>query len=38
MKFGMSTQNEMLMAIGKLKLKPEVEFQFGGSSYNSAVE
>ena len=45
MKFGMSMQNEMPMTIGRLKSKPEVEFQYGGhslfetgSSYNSAVE
>jgi len=45
MKFGTPTQNETLMTIGRLKLKPEVEFQYGGrsfsetgSSYNSAVE
>jgi len=45
MKFGMPTQNETLMTIGRLKLKLEVEFQYGGrsfsetgSSYNSAVE
>jgi len=45
MKFGTPTQNETLMTIGKLKLKPEVEVQYvgrpfseTGSSYNSAVE
>jgi len=45
MKFGMPTQNEMLMTTGRLKLKPEVKFQYGGrsfsetgNSYNSAVE
>jgi len=45
MKFGVPTQNEMPMTIGRLKSKPEVEFQYGshsfsetGSSYNSAVE
>jgi len=44
-KFGTPTQNEMLMTIGRLKLKTEVEFQYGGrsfsetgSSYNSAME
>jgi len=45
MKFGVPTQNEWLMPIDRLKLKPEVEFEYGGrsfcetgSSYNSAVE
>jgi len=45
MKFSVLTQNEMPMTIGRLKSKPEVEFQYGGrrlfetrSSYNSAVE
>jgi len=45
MKFGKPTQNEMLMPTGRLKLKHEVEFQYGGrslsetgNSYNSAVE
>jgi len=44
-KFGTLTQNETLMTIGRLKLKPEVELQYGGrsfsetgSSYNSVVE
>jgi len=44
-KFGTAMQNEMLMTIGRLKLKLEVEFQYGsrsfsetGSSYNSAAE
>jgi len=38
-------QNEMLMTMDRLKLKPEVAFQYGGrsfsetgSSYNSAVD
>jgi len=45
MKFGVPTQNEMPMTTGRLKSKPEVEFQYGGrsfyktgSSYNSAVD
>jgi len=45
MKFGTPTQNETLMMTGRLKLTPEVEFQYGGPSfsengcsYNSAVE
>jgi len=45
MKFGMPTQNKMLMTIGGLKLKLEIEFQYDGrsfsetgSSYNSAAE
>ena len=45
MKFSTLTQNEMPMTVGRLKLKPEVEFQYGsrslfetGSSYNSAME
>jgi len=44
MKFGVPKQNEILMTIGRLKLKSEVEFQYGGrsfsatgSSYNSAA-
>jgi len=42
--FGARMQNEMYMTIGRLKSKPEVEFQYGGrsfsptgSSYNSAA-
>jgi len=45
MKFSVLTRNEMPIVIGRLKSKPEVEFQYGGrllfetgSSYNSAVE
>jgi len=45
MKFGVPMQNEMLMTIGSLESKQEVEFQCGGrsfseigSSYNSAVD
>jgi len=45
MEFGVPMQNEMPMTTGRLKLKPEVEFQYGGSSfsqtgssYNSAVD
>jgi len=45
MKFSVLTQNEMPMTTGRLKSKPEVEFQYDGrslfetgSSYNSAVE
>jgi len=45
MKFSTPMQNEMLMTIGRLKLKPEVEFQYGGrsffetgSSYSSAAD
>jgi len=45
MKFDTPKKNEMLMTSGRLKSKPEVEFQYGGrsfsetgSSYNSAVD
>jgi len=30
MKFSAPMQNEMPMTIGRLKSKPEVEFQYGG--------
>jgi len=34
MKFSMLTQNEMPMMIGRLKSKPEVEFQYGAVLYS----
>jgi len=34
MKFGVPMQNEMPMTIGRLKSKPEVDFQYGGRSFS----
>jgi len=34
MKFGVPMQNEMVMAISRLKWKTEVEFQYGGRSFS----
>jgi len=33
MEFGMPMQGVMFMTIGRIKLKPEVEFQYGGRSF-----
>jgi len=33
MEFGMPMQGVMHMTIGRIKLKPEVEFQYGGRSF-----
>ena len=34
MKFGVPKQNEMPTTTGRLKSKPEVEFQYGGRSFS----